>query len=445
MWTAVRAALKVYGIVLVLLVAAGLVGWQFVAPPPPRDITIAAGPEGGTYLATAKRWAALLSRHGIEARVLTTRGSAENLDLVDAGPPRADIAIVQGGVGGEELHPKLTSLGAIAYEAVWVFHRAGQSATRLAELAGARVAIGPEGSGTRVLAMQLIEGSGASGVEALPLAGMDAAQALAAGEIDAAVFVAATPTPAILSLLRDPAVALLDFSARAQAYRTAFPFLTDVPLPAGSASLSEDLPGEPVTLLAPVVQVVARDGIHPQIVTLLLEVLTETQRARQFFAPAGTFPASGPTDWPLHDDAERHYRFGPGILHRYLPFWVAVTIERTWVLIIPLLTILIPLSRIAPPLFRWQIERKIYRWYRDVRTVEHAFEEGEAARETLLYRLDRVADRVSSTHVPLSYARALYDLRQHIEFVRGRIAGTDGSEPVEPGLPVETPRHQARE
>jgi hypothetical protein len=110
---------------------------------------------------------------------------------------------------------------------------------------------------------------------------------------------------------------------------------------------------------------------------------------------------------------------------RYLPFWVAVTLERTWVLLIPLLTLLLPLSRIAPPLYRWQVERKIYRWYRDVRRIETSFEEAGASadRGDLLARLDAVSARVAATHVPLAYARPLYDLRQHIAFVRERLAG----------------------
>ncbi len=424
MWTAIRAALKIYGVILVLLLAAGALGWQFVAPPPPRSLTIAAGPEGGAYHAAALRWAAMLAREDVHADVLVTRGSVENLELLTADPARADIGIIQGGVSDGEAHPSVHSLGAVGYEAVWVFHRLSLDTNRMRDFAGARIAIGPEGSGTRVLAGELLDGAGVTDAVLLPLAGREAAAALLAGEIDAAVFVAAAPTGSILSLLASREIELLDFSPRAEAYLAAFPFLTRVQLHAGSASLQEDLPREDVTLLAPVVQVVAREGIHPQLVLLLLEVFSETLRNRQFFAAAGTFPASGPTDWPLHDDAERHYRYGPGFLKRYLPFWVAVTIERTWVLIIPLLTILIPLSRIAPPLFRWQIERKIYRWYRDVRKVEHAFEEGEEDRPALLARLDRVAARVSSTHVPLSYARALYDLRQHIAFVRGRVTGT---------------------
>ena len=426
MWTAIRAALKVYGVVLLLLLAAGALGWQFVAPPPPSRIVVAAGPEGGAYVEATRRWVGNLAREGITLEVLATAGSIENLDLVSGDHPRADIAIVQGGVSGEAAHPQLRSLGAVAYEAVWVFRRADHPGERLRDLAGTRIAVGPEGSGTRALALDLIERAGIGDVVALPLRGAEAADALIAGEIDAVVLLSVAPTPTIARLLASPQVRLIDFAPRAEAYLTAFPFMTQVRLAAGSVSLAEDLPAEAATLLAPVVQVVVREDIHPQIVLALMEMFSEALAQRQFFAPACTFPAGGPTDWPLHPDAARYYRYGPGFLKRYLPFWVAVTIERTWVLFIPLLTLLIPLMRIAPPLLRWQIERRIYRWYRDVRAIEHEYEEQRerSDKAALLARLDRIAGRVAAIHVPLRYGRELYDLRQHIAFVRGVLEGT---------------------
>jgi TRAP transporter TAXI family solute receptor len=424
MWTAFRAGLKVYGGIVLLVAAALAVAWQFVAPPPPRSVVIAAGPPGGAYEAAANRWAAFLARHGIAATVLRTEGSVENLALVTGDSPRADIAIVQGGVGSEETEPSLRSLGAVSREAVWVFHRFGAETERLRELATARIAIGPEGSGTRALALMLLDRVGLGEVTTLPLGGAEAAEAVLSGAADAAILVSAMPTPPILRLLRSADVALLDFAPRAEAYLSALPFLTAVTLHAGSADLADDIPQQPATLLAPIAQVVVRAETHPKIVLLLMEALSAAQGGRQFLSPAGSFPAAGPVDWPLHEDAARFYRFGPGLLMRYLPFWVAVTIERAWVLIIPLLTLLLPLSRIAPPLYRWQVERKIYRWYRDVRRIEDAFEaDGAAAGPELLGRLDAVSMRVAATHVPLAFARPLYDLRQHIAFVRERIAG----------------------
>lgn len=429
MWTAIRAALKIYGLFLLVLLAAGALGWQFIAPPPPERITVAAGPEGGAYHGFANRWAAHLDRDGIRLEVLATAGSVDNLRRLAADPPQADVAIIQGGVSGEAEHPGLRSLGAVAIEAVWLFVRAEHPAERLRDLDGARVAVGAQGSGTRVLALALLAQSGARDVVAVPLGGAEAAEALLSDRIDAAFFVSATPTPTIARLLADPSVRLVDFAPRAEAYVTAFPFMAKARLAPGTVSLADDLPQQAATLLATVVQVVVREDIHPQIVLTLMETFAEVMSPRQFFAPAGAFPAAGPTAWQLHPDAARYYRHGAGILRRYLPFWVAVTIERTWVLIIPLLTLLIPLMRIAPPLLRWQIERKIYRWYRDVRAIERELRDGggkDAA--ALLARLDAVSARVAATRVPLSYGRQLYDLRQHIAFVRGLIDGT-GTQP----------------
>ena len=357
MWAAIRPALKVYVAFLLLLLAAGAVGWQFVTPPPPARVGVAAGAAGGMYEAMARRWADHLLRERVRLEVLETEESVENLALISSAPPQADIAIVQGGVGNEARYPGLKSLGAVAYEAVWVFLRADIPATQLRDLAGARIGVGPQGSGTRSLALELIRAAGVANAVPLPLRPAEAAEALIAGEIDAAVIVSTAPTAVIMRLLAEPRIRLLDFAARAEAYLAALPFLTLVRLPRGSVSLAEDIPAEPVTLLAPVVQVLVREDIHPKIVPLLTDTLSIAQRPRQFFSEAGTFPRPEPTEWPLHD-AAKHYRYGPSPLRRHLPFWVAVTIERTWVLVIPMLTVLIPLLRFGPPLLRWQIERR---------------------------------------------------------------------------------------
>ncbi|WP_019012645.1 TAXI family TRAP transporter solute-binding subunit [Elioraea tepidiphila] len=422
MWTAIRAFLWVYALIALVVIAALAFAWRFVAPPPPREVVVATAAPGGAYHAAAEAWARLLAREGITLRLRPTAGSIENLRLLSADPPEVDIALVQGGVGGEAEYPGLESLGAVFYEPLWVFVRGRQADLRVAELRGLRIAIGPEGSGTRALALRLLAANriGPDDAVLLPLAGMAAAEALVEGRADAAVFVSARPTAAITHLLRVPEVTLVDFGPRADAYVAAFPYLTRVVLPAGAIDLAEDLPSENVVMVAPMAEVVAHAAIHPQIVALLMEAFTETHRGRQLFAPAGRFPSADPTDWPLNADAARYLRHGPGFLKRYLPFWVAVWIERMWVLIIPLLTIAIPLSRIAPPLWRWQIDRKVYRWYRHVKRLETALKAAgtEEERHRALAELDALQERVGRVRVPLTHAQPLYQLRSHIALVR---------------------------
>lgn len=422
MWTAIRAFLWVYALIALVVLGALAFAWRFVAPPPPREVTVATAAPGGAYHEAAAAWARILAREGITLRLRPTAGSIENLRLLSADPAEVDLALVQGGVGGAAAWPGLESLAAVFFEPLWVFVRGAEADDRLAALTGRRIAIGPEGSGTRALALDLLAGNGVRPGDAtlLPLGGMEAAEALAAGTIDAAMFVSARPTPPIVRLLRTEGVTLLDFRLRADAYVAAFPFLTRVTLPAGAIDLAGDLPPDNVAMVAPMAQVVAHRSIHPQIVALLMEAFTETHRGRQLFAPAGRFPSADPTDWPLHADAARYLRHGPGFLKRYLPFWVAVWIERMWVLVIPLLTIAIPLSRIAPPLWRWQIDRKVYRWYRHVKRLEAALKaaRSEEERRRVLAELDALQERVGRVRVPLTRAQPLYQLRAHIALVR---------------------------
>ena len=90
---------------------------------------------------------------------------------------------------------------------------------------------------------------------------------------------------------------------------------------------------------------------------------------------------------------------------------------------LPLLTLLIPLTRLAPAAYRWQVRRRIYRWYRDLRELERratsaGTPEAQAEIDEDLRRLER---RVSGVKIPLGYAHELFELREHIRLVAGRL------------------------
>jgi hypothetical protein len=109
-------------------------------------------------------------------------------------------------------------------------------------------------------------------------------------------------------------------------------------------------------------------------------------------------------------------------LQRYLPFWMANLIDRMWVVLASLIVILIPLSRIVPPLYEFRIRSRVFRWYRQLREIEEAAE-ADAKPSELLPRLDQLEHRVEHVSVPLSYAEELYALRIHIDMVRKRLQG----------------------
>ncbi len=85
------------------------------------------------------------------------------------------------------------------------------------------------------------------------------------------------------------------------------------------------------------------------------------------------------------------------------------------------MAILLPLSRIVPPLYEFRIRSRIFRWYGQLRTLEERASTAAHSMPDLLSELQNLAARVEKITVPLSYADELYALRNHIELVRQRL------------------------
>jgi TRAP transporter TAXI family solute receptor len=426
-----RDALKVYVPILAILVAVGLFAWHLMAPPPPHDLAIAAGPADGAYSAFAERYKKLLAASGLTLEVIHTSGAIENRQLMTEG--KADVAFMQGGtisVDPDTGQPPegIEALASVYYEPLWVFVRSVSPLDRLSQLAGMRIAIGPEDSGTHALAVSLLGISGVangkSRTKLLPLGSADAAKALIDGAIDAALFVNGKISPAMQSLVEAPNVRVMNF-AQADAYHHRLPFLSAVTLPRGALDLARNIPSRPLALVAPAAQLVARDDINPALVDALLEAAQRTHRQGGLFERPDEFPSRNLVELPLNAEADRYFRSGPSLVRRYLPFWAASLVERALILVLPLLTVAIPLIRYAPSIYAWQVSRRILRWYRRLRTIEAEARGGasQERRAELVTELDDIQGHVAKIKVPSNYAQSLYDLRFHIDFIK-QLIGT---------------------
>jgi hypothetical protein len=111
-------------------------------------------------------------------------------------------------------------------------------------------------------------------------------------------------------------------------------------------------------------------------------------------------------------------------MQRYLPFWLANLVDRMWVALISIIAILIPLSRVVPPLYQFRIRSRIFRWYRDLRRIEDELGHGGADRTKLLEDLEKLDAKAEHIAVPLAYTDELYALRSHIALVRERLRPT---------------------
>lgn len=423
--------LKIYGPALLFTIIGIVVAYQFVDPAPPRRIAIGTGSTEEATFTYGKTYSEILAKDGVTLEVISTAGSAENIKLLEADSGGVDVAFVQGGAAPLAKTADLVTLGSLYFEPLWIFHKNDLKLKRLPDLQGLRVAVGPEGSGTRILAMQLLDRNGISekNTQILPYGHEKAADLLLSGEIDVAIFVSTHRTPYVLRLLDAKSVRLMGLE-RAEAYALLYHYLYILKVPEGVIDFRANTPSRDLKLVAPTTQLVARKDLHPALISLILQAAEEVHETGSEFERQGQFPSPEYLEFELSEEAERFYKSGPTFLQRYLPFWLANFITRMRIMLLPLIVLLLPFFKLTPPLYRWRMRSRIYRWYSELQALETKANREEIAAnlDKYLTELDRIEKTVSDISVPLSYTEELYHLRSHIEMLRNNLLKTGGRE-----------------
>jgi len=406
--------IKTFAPASLLVVLGFVVAYQFVDPAPPSTLTLSAGSKEGAYYAHAGSYRDYLKQRGITVTILESAGSLENVERLREG--KVDMAFVQSGIADPQ-NSNLASLGSMYFEPLWVFVRAGVHLESLNELKGKTIAVGMEGSGTRVLSLQLLKENGVheDNAKLLATGGSAAAEALQAGSVDAVFLVAAATAETVLQLNRNAKVKLLNFN-RAEAYARRISTLSTLTLPQGSLDLEANIPAQDMKLLAATATLLVNKELHPALQDLLMQAAASVHGGRSLFSSAGDFPTARYTAIPLSKEAERYYKSGPSFLQRYLPFWAATLVDRLKVMLLPFIALLFPLFKVMPPIYRWRVRSRIYRWYEELGRIDEAL--GRNFDQGLLDELDRIEAEIRKIHVPLSYADELYSLRMHLSLIR---------------------------
>lgn len=436
--SAVRARETFYtlGPALLGVVLVAVAFWfasRFVEPAPPMHLTIATASKGSPYWRIAERWQKHLAKNGVRLELRETTGSLQNLELVRKEGSGVMAAIVQGGISSASEAPELVSLGRIAYEPVWVFYRGEERLDRLSQLAGKRVLVGPAGGGTHFLSSRLLAASGVTDKTAT-LVNMelpDYVEALSTGKADAGLLVLAPDARTIQRLFELPDIRLMSL-AQADAMAQRFPSLSRIDLKHGIVDFGRNIPSADTAMVAPLAAVVVHESLHPALANLLTQAIV-AERAQPLVGPNGEAPifqrmaeqiGAADPEYPLSDEARRVYRSGTPFLQRFLPFWLATLADRLAVMLVPILGVLLPMLRLGPKLYTWQVRRRLLHWYQELKLVEEDLDErpDPATMAVKLGRVGEIEQAVNEIPLPLAFTNQLYDLRQHIELVRRRLA-----------------------
>lgn len=407
-------------------VAVACIVWAFFVigrPLPPRTVVMSTGPDGGAFREYGERYRAALARDGVDLRLLPSRGNVENLGRLKDAASGVSVGFVSGGLTSAKDSPGVLSLGTIAYDPLWIFCQGLREPVQMNDLRGRRVSIGPEGSGTRAIVLELLRANAATDAFTfLPLTPGLGGEALLRGEIDCACMATSADAPIVKKLLADERVSLVSFP-RVDALVALYPHLRKLTVPRGVGDLAKDLPRADVTLPASMASLAVREDVHPAIQFLLLQAAVDIHSGPGIFRRPGQFPAAEPVDVPLSRDAHAFYKSGGSFFQRHLPFWLAVLAERVLLVLVPLAGVLYPLLRVIPAVRAWAIEQRLWRLYTELRDAEAGVASGAPGAAAALAELER---KVNLVRVPRSHARGLYTLKQHVALVRDRLGKGPG-------------------
>ena len=427
----IRDLVASLGPVVFLVIGLLVAAYWWLDPQPPRHVTLATGPAGSAYAEFGKRYAQALAAEGITVELRPTDGSSTNLQLLRSGG--ADVAFVRGGSADAVADEAagLTSLGSLFYEPLWIFYRSDVARrvdrktgvlSSVAQLKGLRVNVDKPGSGVpeivdRMLRANHLDGSAVqlSNLEPAP-----ATEALRAGLLDAIVLESAPQSPLIQQLLRAPDIQLMEIG-QADAYTRRFSFFSTVTLPRGVIDMARDLPSADVSMLAATTSLLSRDETHPALRQLFAQSAQTLHSDAGWFNRARDFPNTRTSELPVSPEGDRAINGTPPFWQRYLPFWASNLVERMWLVLGGLLVLMLPLSRVVPPLYQFRVRSRVFRWYARLRDIEQRVDTGEGDRQALVEELDALDRVVNKVAVPLSYADELYALRNNIHAVRNRL------------------------
>ncbi len=425
-----------------ILLASAAAIWlalHFVRPLPPRTLVMSGGPKGSSFENFAEKYQAFLATDGIQLKIIPSAGSLQNFQRLTEPHSHIDIALVQSGITETALQggstADLVSLGSMFYQPLTVFYRGvlhhgrpRRPMFRLSQLAGKRIAIGSEGSGTRLLALALLKANGivlGGPTQLLDLEGEAARKALVGGQVDAIFLTGdSAPPETIRAMLHARGVLMFTFP-QADAYTRRFPYLHELEIPEGAFDLGANLPRKPLIMLAPAVELMAHSDLHPALCDLLIEAAQAVHGRATLLQHMHDFPNPSTYFFPLATEAERYYRSGDrSLAYRYLPFKLASLVTRIAAVLVPIIIILIPGLRFLPSLYRWRVNSRIHHRYAELMALERE-SLGTLTPERhaeLLERLQEIERSVILRKTPGSHADQLYQLREHIAFVRNNLA-----------------------
>ncbi len=417
--TRVWVTITIFSILLLYIII------QFNTPKQKRELTLATGMIGSDSYAYGLSYKALLEEDGVKLNLLPTNGSLDTIGYINN--KQADIGFINSGILINKPNYQFESLASAYYEPLWIFYRNdGYKLNYLIETIDKKIGVSITNDGTYDIAKKILEANGIdeSNTNFEYLFDKNAINKLKNKELDIFITLASEQNQYINELLADPNIEILSLK-RAKAYVQKFDYLDHLLVYEGSLDLYKNIPNFEVDLLSTTQNLVAHKNVSDELIRIFLKKVSEIHSNQNFFKENTIFPSLENLNTQINAEAQFYLTQGDSWLETIFPYWIASNIDRLKILLIPLLWLLIPLSKSIIPLYVFTIRSKIFKWYDRLNELDEEVDNAKTKEEIedIKRKLQELHDQISQkTKVPLSYMGEYYNLFLHIELIEKKIS-----------------------
>jgi len=320
--------------------------------------SILTGSPGGQYHALATRLADRAKREHGTLIVVPTAGSIENVSRLANGRSGCaeKFALVQDGTP-VPANARLELLGRLPEpESLLLLGRPGHAFHSFADLRGASIGIGPEGSGTGFLMRQLFEDPDLQelNVRLSQHELLEQAELVAQGKLDLAAFVIQEDAELLRTIIRQHGLDIVS-PKDLQGLIARYPWLSLGRIPAGRYDVVRPIPAVDKQIARLGTLVVAGPcAQRADRIALLMLLAAELPGFVRANPPSST---SSATVLPLATEAHQFFLTGePEIADRYFPWLVNLMSPAYWVYLIMAVTILFNALKAFSRFRLWRID-----------------------------------------------------------------------------------------
>ena len=297
-----------------------------------RTIFIEAGPKGGFFDTSAHILKKRLKDYKIKAEVINREDTVKIVEDINDKNKNIHVGFVAQDLKNAQFK-NVKALGSLILEPLFIFYRKDLELNSLADFKGLKIGIGPENSGTRLLAETILN---IYGVNDKNTYFVDKTHSIHfdmmnKSNLDVGFFLLPANNQFVFKLGTNPNLKIFPLK-NSKAISRKFDYLYPEVVQAGGFDLKNIIPKKDIEVVSLPVDLVAKKNLDPSVVVAIALILKEEFKEPNVISDASTFPSMKYIkNLEVNKRAKEIIEMPFGslpFLYKYLPFKFAAFIDK---------------------------------------------------------------------------------------------------------------------